>query len=58
LFPKDKSAGHPMDYKVPNFGIDQPDVATTFNSLEVAEAMRQHRWNLSAGWGKAGPKPT
>jgi hypothetical protein len=47
-----------MDYKVPNFGIDQPDVATTFNSLEVAEAMRQHRWNLSAGWGKAGPKPT
>jgi hypothetical protein len=37
---KDK---YPMDYPVPNFGRDH-DVLTTFNSLEVAEALRQHKW--------------
>jgi hypothetical protein len=34
-----------MDYPVPNFGIDVHDVATTFNSLDVAESMLKHRWN-------------
>lgn len=42
-----------MDYFVPNFGIDKNDVATTFNSLDVAESMYQHRWNYD---GKK-PKP-
>jgi hypothetical protein len=33
-----------MDYFVPNFGVDA-DVLTTFNSLNVAEKIRRHRWN-------------
>lgn len=57
LFPKDKSSDYPKDYFVPNFGIDRPDVAVTFNSLEVAEAMRQHRWEFT-GYPKPGPEAT
>jgi hypothetical protein len=46
LHPKPSKAGdYPMDYPVPNFGIDVHDVATTFNSLDVAESMLKHRWN-------------
>lgn len=32
-----------MDYFVPNFGRDE-DVRHTWNSLDVAEAIKQHRW--------------
>jgi hypothetical protein len=47
LFPKpNKSEEYPMDYPVPHFGIDQDDVATTFNSLAVAEKIRNHRWSV------------
>jgi hypothetical protein len=35
---------HPMDYFVPNFGRDE-NINTTWNSLEVAESMHQHRFN-------------
>jgi len=42
-----KKDEHPMDYPVPNFGRDG-DVIGTYNSLDVAENMRRHRWNLSA----------
>ena len=58
LFPKDTAPSHPMNYPVPNFGIDQPDVATTFNSLDVAESMYQHRWVLTHPWNKDAAPPT
>lgn len=42
--PAGKKAGeYPMDYFVPNFGRDR-DVINTFNSLNVAEAIRGHHW--------------
>jgi len=53
LHPKDDDNKHPMNYPVPNFGIDRPDVATTSNSLEVAESMYQHRWILDPNAKKA-----
>jgi hypothetical protein len=45
-----------MDYFVPNFGLDE-NVATTWNSLDVAEAIRQHRWEFH-GYPKKGDPPT
>jgi len=54
LHPKDKSKDYPMNYKVPNFGNDESDVITTWNSLEVAEAMRNHNWDYDPD---AVPKP-
>lgn len=36
--------GHPVDYKVADHGVDKDDVITTFNSLDVAERMRGHKW--------------
>jgi len=44
-FPKDTSDDHPVDYPVPNFGRDH-DIISTFNSLDVAEAMKQHHWDF------------
>ena len=41
----DKEDKHPMDYPVPSFGVDR-DVVSTFNSLDIAENMRRHRWNV------------
>lgn len=43
LHPKPEP-GHPVDYPVPNFGRDT-DVITTFNSLDVAQKIRNHEWN-------------
>jgi hypothetical protein len=54
LFPKpNKTEEYPMDYPVPHFGIDHDDVATTFNSLDVAESIRNHRWEYNG----VKPKP-
>lgn len=39
-----KAAGYPMDYPVPNFGVDR-DILTTHNSLDVAEGIRKRKWN-------------
>ena len=33
-----------MDYTVPNFGIDKPDVQATDDSLQVAEKQLGHKW--------------
>jgi len=32
-----------MNYFVPHFGKDE-DILNTWNSLDVAESIRQHRW--------------
>lgn len=45
-----------MDYPVPNFGRDH-DILTTFNSLDVAENLRRHRWNLDPEWKKKPDPP-
>ena len=37
--------GHPVDYKVPNFGVDT-DILTSKNSLAAAEEQRNHKWNF------------
>jgi len=34
---------HPMDYPVPNFGVDH-DVLANHNSLEIAEKQLGHKW--------------
>ena len=45
-----------MDYFVPNFGRDS-DIITTFNSLEKAEGIRNHKWNLDPDWKKKPEDP-
>ena len=45
-----------MDYFVPNFGRDT-DIITTFNSLDKAEELRKHRWNLDPDWKKKPDDP-
>jgi len=45
-----------MDYPVPHFGQDH-DILTTWNSLDVAEALKQHRWNLAHDWDKKPDDP-
>jgi hypothetical protein len=47
-----------MDYFVPHFGVDHDDVVTSFNSLDVAENMRQHRWIYDPASKKAADEPT
>jgi len=42
-----KEGQYPMDYFVPNFGQDR-DVVSTWNSLDVAESIKQHRWEFDA----------
>ena len=37
--------GHPVDYFVPNFGIDR-DIVDNHASLESAEAQRNHKWTF------------
>ena len=34
----------PKNYPVPNLGMDM-DIAGSFNSLDVAEKIRKHKWN-------------
>tara|TARA_B110000503_G_scaffold87341_1_gene132712 strand:+ start:57 stop:509 length:453 start_codon:yes stop_codon:yes gene_type:complete len=36
---------HPIDYKVPNFGVDT-DIKDNKNSLNAAEEQRNHHWNF------------
>ena len=37
-----KPAGHPVNYKVPNFGVDS-DIKETHASLKVAEKEHKHK---------------
>jgi len=37
--------GHPMDYPVPNFGVDT-DIVDGFQSLAAAEKIRKHKWDF------------
>lgn len=36
---------HPVDYPVPNFGVDR-DIETGFESLAAAEKIQKHKWNF------------
>jgi hypothetical protein len=45
-------AGPPMDYPVPNFGKD-PDMSGTWNSLEIAEKMNNHKLIMGTPESKA-----
>ena len=57
LFPKpDAKKLYPMDYFVPQFGVD-PDVISTFNSLDVAQEQRDHIWHYVPET-KPKPEPT
>ena len=38
---EDKGPGYPMDYPVPNFGVDE-DVGYTENNIKMAEIERKH----------------
>jgi hypothetical protein len=38
-------AGHPIDYTVPNFGVDT-DIVAGFQSLAAAEKIRNHKWDF------------
>lgn len=38
-----KFEGHPMDYPVPNFGVDH-GILDNHNSLDAAEAQLKHKW--------------
>jgi hypothetical protein len=42
----DAPAGHPMDYFVPNFGVDS-DIKKTANSLKAAESEVGHTFQAS-----------
>lgn len=58
LFPKKPAEDdHPMNYFVPHFGKG-PDVIQTWNSLETAEGMLDHKWTLDEEEQKPGPPPT
>jgi hypothetical protein len=41
----DPPAGHPMDYPVPDFGVDH-DIVSGFQSLAAAEKIRNHHWDF------------
>lgn len=41
--PDSKTAGHPMDYGVPGFGMDR-DIMGSFENLKVAEGIVNHHW--------------
>ena len=41
--PKPKKGSHPVDYFVPNFGLDE-DIATTHKNVAKAEGQLKHTW--------------
>ena len=41
--PDKKAKGHPVDYKVPNFGVDE-DIKATHEHLAHAEEKLEHKW--------------
>ena len=53
---KKKKLGYPIDYPVPNFGIDHDDVHATDSSLEWAQKNLNHQWNYVKP-GKTDPEP-
>jgi hypothetical protein len=42
-----KPKGHPVDYPVPNFGVDH-DILTTQNNLKAAEKSTGHTWQTAS----------
>ena len=52
----DKDAGFPINYKVPNFGLDS-DIASSMESLDWAQKVRGKKWVISkqdmANWKKS-----
>lgn len=48
---------HPMDYFVPNFGIDG-SIQSTFDSLAVAEKITGHHWQFVDPKDRPKPPPT
>ena len=53
-----KDPPYPINYKVPNFGTDRPDVLTTWNSLDVAQKQLNHVWNYDPDAIKKPADPT
>ena len=39
----EKPKGHPMNYAVPDFGVDE-DIKTGKRSIDIAEKMHTHKW--------------
>lgn len=49
------SAGHPLNYFVPNFGVDK-DIKHNWSSLDWAENYLKHKWNYVKDNSKPPPK--
>ena len=54
--PKARKNAYPMDYKVPNFGVD-PDIITTQKNLAKAEKRLKRKWKVDPNFKKAKGHP-